>query len=230
MKSILTIICAVILLQNISLSQDKAKAKENAVGYIDKIIKEILYSRNGKDWEKQTKKGQALTPSNEIKTEKDCFAIVKFTDNSVLRIRENSYLKIYADAAGEGRNKGIKKNAYIDKGSAGFKVEKQKNNNEFKFTTPTMVASIRGTEGLVKIESDTLSILAVEKGLVFVEGSGGKKQNGNVPGGSYAQVNASGEVLIKDIDQNIQKEIDKAKEIKQLIIKTDKGDLIIDYK
>jgi hypothetical protein len=49
----------------------------------------------------------------------------------------------------------------LDKGGLGFNIAKQRPEEEFRFTSPTSVASIRGTSGqyLVSRDGDTLVVL-----------------------------------------------------------------------
>ena len=154
MKRFITLsIALIIILSCPAFSGDKPKG-DAPVAILMKTIKDVSYKKGNTDWT-NAKTGIPLSTNDEVKTGDKSLALIKFTDNSILRVRENSSLKIYAD-----KNKGdLSKNTYIDKGKVGFQVTHQQN-EEFKFTTPTMVASIRGTGGLFDVSQDsTLLIL-----------------------------------------------------------------------
>lgn len=222
MKNMLLIIFVLLfIVTSFPSGNEKDKA---AVAVVTKIIKDVEIKKD-KDW-KQGKLGETLETGNEVRTGKKSLAIVKFLDNSLLRVQENSVLKIYADKV----KKDISKNTHLEKGELGFKVTKQED-EDFKFTTPTMVASIRGTEGFVEVKEDGSSLLSVETGAVDVEASVGSKQSGNVTAGKYVLVTESGDIEVKDITPDIKKKQDRMKKtnVKTLILKTNKGDLKIEY-
>ena len=195
-----------------------------SVAVISKIVKDVEVQKN-KKWEKG-KIGQTLESGDEIKTGKKSLVVVRFLDNSLLRVQENSTLKIYADKL----KKDMSKNTHLESGQLGFKVTKQED-EDFKFTTPTMVASIRGTEGLVEVRNDGSSLLACETGMVEVEASVGSKQSGNVTAGKYVLITESGDVEIKDNTPEIQRKLEQNKKTttRSLIMKTNKGDIKIDF-
>ncbi|HPI38448.1 MAG TPA: FecR family protein [Ignavibacteriaceae bacterium] len=218
----------VILLFSVSLlfSGNNPKSK-NPVALITKIVQDVKVKTDENDWT-NAKPAQLLESGNEIKTGKKSLALIKFTDNSLLRVVENTSLKIYADK--KTATKDISKNTHIDKGELGFEVKKQQD-EEFKFTTPTMVASIRGTSGTVEVYDDGTSLLSVETGEVEVNATLGDKQSGNVTAGKYATVNLDGQLDIKESTPEIQKKQEKTRrsETKKLMIKTNKGFIVIEY-
>jgi hypothetical protein len=167
-----------------------------------------------------------LATNDEIKTGDKSLALIKFTDNSILRIRENSNLKLYAD-----KNKGdLSKNTYIDKGKIGFNVSKQ-DNEEFKFTTPTMVASIRGTEGYLNVGDDGATLLVCTEGSIDVTATQGNKESGTVSGGTFAVIGNDGTVQGGQITEEMQNDNTNIKKqvIKRIILQTPEGEIIIEY-
>ncbi len=195
------------------------------VAVIMKIIKDVSFKKGAANWG-TGKVGQPLATNDEVKTGDKSLVLIKFTDNSLIRVRENSNLKIYAD-----KNKDqLSKNTYIDKGKVGFNVSKQEN-EEFRFTTPTMVASIRGTEGDLIVESDGKSLLLCTEGNIDVNATQGVKENGNVIAGRYASIGTDGTISQGEITGQMKTEHDNNKKTntKRLVIKTSSGDLIIEY-
>ena len=82
---------------------------------------------------------------------------MKFKDNSLVRVRELSVLTV----TGETRSTSFSKSVNVEKGVVGFNIHKQKSDEEFRFTSPTSVASIRGTGGqfTAREMSDTLVVV-----------------------------------------------------------------------
>ena len=127
-----------------------------AVGLVTKVVRFVDHKAQEADWQK-AKVGQPLSNGDQIKTGERSIAIVKFADNNVLRVREESVLKIFAQKNEAGA---FSKNVEMTKGTSGFDV-KNRENEQFTFTSPTSVASIRGSTGsyTTETEADTLTML-----------------------------------------------------------------------
>lgn len=200
-------------------------AGDGPVAIVMKTIKDVQVKKNKSGWE-SAKIGVPLATNDEVKTGDKSLALIKFTDNSILRVRENSDLKIYADK----KQNDLSKNTYIDKGKVGFQVTKQEN-EEFKFTTPTMVASIRGTDGYFNVDEDGNTLLVCNTGTINVQATQGEKNTGVLTGGNFAQTNQSGTITTGTNTSQMNNENTNLKKqtLKRLIIKTSTGDLIIEY-
>jgi ferric-dicitrate binding protein FerR (iron transport regulator) len=131
------------------------------------------------------KRGTRLTSGDKITTGKKGNLAVKFLDdNSLLRIRPNSTCTINA----KRENNSVAKNIFVEVGSIFSRITKQK--SSFRVTTPTSVASVKGTafwtiqifksstqyfgeEGVVEISNDAgLALMkAGETGLVSSKNS-----------------------------------------------------------
>src|ERR1041385_8704072 len=68
------------------------------VAQIVKVIQIVDKKTEPAEWEKASP-GDGLGSGDGVRTGKKSFAIVKFLDNSILRVRENSLLKISDEAA-----------------------------------------------------------------------------------------------------------------------------------
>ena len=126
------------------------------VALITKVIQEVDKKTESVDWKKATK-GESLISGDEVRTGKKSLAIIKFLDNSILRVREQSSLKVNSE--------GTARTVEIENGGLGFDIQKQKQNEQFKFTSPTSVASIRGTKGKIS-HAGNGDILIVTEGTV----------------------------------------------------------------
>ncbi|MDP3149756.1 MAG: FecR family protein [Ignavibacteria bacterium] len=195
------------------------------IAIVMKVVKDVSFKKVDGDWT-TIKIGQALSTGDEIKTGAKSLALVKFTDNSILRVRENCSIKIYADK----NDKVISKNTYIGKGGVNFEVAKQQQNEEFQFTTPTMVASIRGTKGFFQV-GDNGTVLVLEEGAVDYKSLLGEQIKGNVRGGNSVVFTNDGQVTVSTISPQQQRQLEDSKKTntKKIIIKTNQGDLIIEY-
>ncbi len=226
MKKINFPLLAIILVAFVATNfAGKNPPPESPIAIVMKVVKDVNFKKVDGDWT-TTKIGQALSTGDEIKTGAKSLALVKFTDNSILRVRENCSIKIYADK----NDKKISKNTYIEKGGVNFEVTKQQQNEEFQFTTPTMVASIRGTKGFLQVGDDG-TVLVLEEGSIDYKSLIGEQMKGNVTGGNSVIFYNNGQVTVETIspDQLKQLEDSKKTNTKKIIIKTNQGDLIIEY-
>ncbi len=112
-----------------------------SLAVMTKVIQDVTKKTETTDWTKADK-GDMLDSGNWVRTAEKSLAIIKFKDNSIVRLREESELTLH----GEGQRGTMTKQAHLHKGSFGFDVQKQ-GNEQFRLTSPTSVASIRGTKG-----------------------------------------------------------------------------------
>ena len=125
------------------------------IGLLSKVILEVLRKESGKTWENAIR-GQTLSSGDMVRTGPKSLAIIKFKDNSLVRLRERSELTVTGTITGGAFYKAVE----VQTGVVGFNVQKQRSGEEFRFTSPTSVASIRGTAGMftAKTMSDTLMV------------------------------------------------------------------------
>jgi hypothetical protein len=107
-----------------------------------------------------------LSSGDRVKTGDRSVAVIRFKDHSFVRIHECSELTISETKKGSV----ISRSVDLETGGVGFKMEKQGSDEEFRFTSPTSVASIRGTEGQFVSDrnSDTLTVI---EGVVLLTNS-----------------------------------------------------------
>jgi hypothetical protein len=132
-----------------------------SVATVTKVLKNVSRKPEGGTWE-GAHKGDLLQSGDMLKTGDSSFAIVKFTDNSLVRIREKSELTV----TGTILDRALSKSVNIGTGAVGFKIPRQQGGEEFRFTSPTSVASIRGTSGLF-ISADSTDTLTVLEGTIL---------------------------------------------------------------
>ncbi|MDH7603986.1 MAG: FecR family protein [Melioribacter sp.] len=220
----------------INFSFDKTNIQEknpnppdNPVALVKKVHKVVDYRKSAQqtDWEKAVI-GLILNNGNEIKTGPKSLALIYFTDGSgLLRVRENSILHIYGDK----KERKLNKNTFIQKGLIGFDVNKQAEDEEFKFTTPTVVASIRGTSGFIDYSEDSTFTMSLDSGSALLNFLGPQGGEGTLTEGNTVVITSDGNFEFHqqtDEDKNKSNETKKTN-VKKLIIRTTQGNVEIEY-
>ncbi len=121
------------------------------------VVKNTVERKDSTNQWVKAKKGDLIYGGNLVRTEKESFTLVKFNDASTLRLGPNAEVQIYGDKNPQSAN--------VSSGDVGFTMTKR-TNGQFEFTTPTSVASIRGTEGILTVELDGTDFLTIVEGLV----------------------------------------------------------------
>jgi hypothetical protein len=125
----------------------------SSIALISKVILDVNRKEEGKDWQ-TAKKGETLSSGDKVKTGAKSVAIIKFKDNSLVRVRELTELTVTGSMNGSAFSKSVE----MKSGVVGFNIKKQQSGEEFRFTSPTSVASIRGTGGSFTL-GDTLIVI-----------------------------------------------------------------------
>ncbi len=134
--------------------------KKKPVATIFKPVGTVDY-RTGDGEFVKAKPATPLLAGDVVRTQENSFAIVKFLENSIIRIQEKSEVTVSGEIAkGE-----FSKNVHLQRGEVGFEVKKRPN-EKFEFSTPTSVASIRGTGGLLIAGLDSNDVLILGTGSI----------------------------------------------------------------
>ncbi len=120
------------------------------------VIKNEVEKKKSDNWSK-AKKGDLIYGGDFVRTQKESFTLIKFNDASTLRLGPSSEVQVYGDKDPQSVN--------VSSGDVGFTMTKRKS-GQFEFTTPTSVASIRGTQGLLGVSFDGTDFLTIVEGLV----------------------------------------------------------------
>lgn len=161
------------------------------IATVFKPIGTVEVKTDGKNWV-PAKPAMPLAAGDMVRTMENSFAIVKFLENSVIRVQEKSEVTISGTIAkGE-----FSKNVDIQQGGVGFQVKKRPN-EKFEFSTPTSVASIRGTTGLLLAGQDSNDVLILGSGNIdFLNRISNRLRN--VKPGQTAFSFANGSVDVKE--------------------------------
>jgi ferric-dicitrate binding protein FerR (iron transport regulator) len=130
---------------------DSSGASNTTIAFFAKIIPMVSHKAVSADWV-EAKGTDVIQYGDKVRTSEKALAIIKFVDKSIVKLREKSELTVTGDQT--------KKDVLLHEGVIGFSIGKQEKDEEFRFTSPTSVAAIRGTEGLFESKSvaDTLIV------------------------------------------------------------------------
>jgi len=115
------------------------------IAVVLKVKGKVTISRGNQATSITLKRGSRLEDGDKLKTDKGSYAAVRFIDDaSLLRIRANSTCTI----KGKKEKNQVIKNVYLEVGTILAKVTKQR--GKFEISTPTSVASVKGTEWITE--------------------------------------------------------------------------------
>ena len=166
-------------------------APDKPVALVFKPIGTVEFLKEGKSWAKAVP-STALMSGDQVRTGENSFVVIKFIENSILRLQEKSEITISGELTA---NKEFSKNVHLSRGEIDFDVKKREG-EKFEFSTPTSVASIRGTEGLLINGSDSTDVLILGAGLVVFTNSI-SNQSVSVGAGQTAHSYANGKIEVK---------------------------------
>lgn len=191
---------------------------------VTKVVNAAEYKTSSGKWT-DLKVGQALNSEDMIKTSGKSLVVVKFTDNSVLKVRENSQVKISTLK----KDKNVSKTVDVDKGAVNASVTKQ-DQQDFKFKSPTLVASVRGTWLLFGVGSDTTNV-DLKEGQLFCEAQLGKQESGDLKENQTVTVTPEGSFKPREMTDSEKKRFENSNRsnVKKVVIKTPQGDIVIEY-
>ncbi|MGB2867781.1 MAG: FecR domain-containing protein [Bacteroidota bacterium] len=102
-----------------------------------------------------------LKSGYQVRTDAGSAAIIKFADETKIIVRQKSIVTITGKVQGKQI---LDRDVYTEKGNLQFNVKKQEK-EQFRFSSPISVASIRGTEGAFVSDVDSSGMLVITEGL-----------------------------------------------------------------
>jgi len=134
----------------------------NAVGLLTASKGKVSLTRASKKI--SFKVGSTINDKDELRTGAESFASYKYVDGvSSIKVFSNSYVVVTASKSGKSMNK----TANVRSGSVYTKVTPG-SKGSMKVTTPTTVASVKGTEVFTDVNVDAEATYMVLKGTVNV--------------------------------------------------------------
>jgi len=214
---------AVIIIASMVVAGFSIYNPASPVAIIKKVVNDVRFKLADKSSWETAKASQILSDRDEIKTGTKSLAIILFTDGSgQLRVRENAVLQIY----GQANNKQLNKNTLLQNGTISFEVNKQAD-EEFKFTTPTAVASIRGTGGLLGANQDSTNLI-LEHGQVILNSLLPGGQGGTINGGQTGTIYRDGRFTSRQSNQNDLNLMNAGKETNTKKVKIKVGNRVLE--
>lgn len=127
-----------------------------SVALVCKVVRDVSCKEAFNDWQ-IARPGVTLSSGDRVKTGEASVAVIKFKDNSLVLVRERSVLTVTGATKGSLFSKSVN----VENGAVEFNIKKQRSDEEFRFSSPTSVASIRGTGGqfVSCLLSDTLTLI-----------------------------------------------------------------------
>lgn len=176
------IILAILSILTISL------LNANAVGLLTASKGKVSLTRSAKQI--AFKIGDTINDKDEIRTGAESFASYKYVDGvSSIKVFSNSYVVVTASKSGKNMNK----TANVRSGSVYTKVTPG-SKGTMKVSTPTTVASVKGTEVFTAVNFDEEATYIVVKGTVGV----------SIPETGEEQDVGAGQTAFVDKDLNLE--------------------------
>ncbi len=179
------VVVTVILLGVLFLGQTGKQDKKDISAYIVKVIRDVNMKSPTEGWQKAVPLS-TLKSGYEVKTDKGSLAMILFADQSKLILREKSIVTIKGEVKGKEI---LSRSVHMDRGNMIFNVKKAET-EQFRFSSPISVASIRGTKGGYT-SGGRVDSLTITDGLVdFTNSRSGK--TGTVGTGQTGVADSSG--------------------------------------
>ena len=194
----IAIIVVVVLLGVLSLGQQSQQDKKDISAYIIKVIRDVNMKSPTTGWQKAIPLSK-LKSGYEVQTDKGSLAMILFADQSKLILREKSIVTIKGEVQGKEI---LSRSVHMDRGNMIFNVKKAET-EQFRFSSPISVASIRGTEGGYNTGGNA-DYFTISNGLAeFTNSISGRSTN--VSTGNTAVADSSGGL---DLRKASKKELD----------------------
>jgi hypothetical protein len=167
------------------------------VGIAVKVAGEVKLFSSETSAEAYLNPGKPLNNDDRITTGDNSFTAVMYLDDKTLvKVMENSELTIRGSRGASGINKEID----ISYGKLSAKVAKQKG-NEFRISTPTSVASVKGTDLLISSDPSEGDSFVLIEGLIEVTNSI-TGETTQVKKGETATSNPDGTLNVSETTEN----------------------------
>lgn len=125
-----------------------------------KVVRDVTKKTPATGWQKAIP-ADRLRSGYQVRTQEGSLAMIMFADQTRLVVRQKSIVEIRGNVEGKQI---LDRNVHIDRGNIQFNVKKQES-EQFRFTSPISVASIRGTDGAFIAGEDSVDILIILEGL-----------------------------------------------------------------
>jgi hypothetical protein len=160
MKQTLTVLLVALLLLTLNLGWRPPQEKKDITAYVVKVVRDVKKKGPTAGWQAAVPLDR-LRSGYQIRTEESSLAMIKFADETKLIVRPKSLVDIKGQVSGKQI---LDRTVYTERGNIQFNVVKQQR-EQFRFSSPVSVASIRGTEGAFVAGADSTDMLIINTGL-----------------------------------------------------------------
>lgn len=135
--------------------------KKDIQAILVKVVRDVTKnSSTTSGWQKAIPLDR-LKSGYQVRTDAGSAAIIKFADETKIIVRQKSIVTITGKVQGKQI---LDRDVYTERGNLQFNVKKQEK-EQFRFSSPISVASIRGTEGAFVSDVDSSGMLVITHGL-----------------------------------------------------------------
>jgi hypothetical protein len=200
MKRTVSITLMALLLLTLNLGWRMPQDKKDITAYVVKIVRDVKKKGPTTGWQSAVALDM-LRSGYQIRTEDNSLAMIKFADETKLIVRQKSLVDIKGQVSGKQI---LDRTVYTERGSIQFNVVKQQK-EQFRFSSPVSVASIRGTEGAFNVGSDSTDKLIINRGLATLTNLISNRSQ-DVNGGETGESDGSGNIRKRKSTQGEQEE------------------------
>lgn len=210
---ILVVLVAALLVMSPAWAPQDGKRDIQAV--LVRVINNVESKAPTKGWTNAINY-QQLKAGYEVRTQAKSVAVIKFVDNSKLVVRERSIAEIKGEVQGKQI---LDRQVHMTKGNIKFEVTKGPK-EQFRFTSPISVASIRGTSGLWG-QGDSTSAYVMLTGLLNLLNLNSNRSE-DVGAGQTGITDITGNIIVRpssnDEQDDAKKDDEEEKTRKQIRI------------
>ena len=164
MYIIVTVLSVVLLL--LSVAWQNPQDKRDIQAYVVKVVNKVTKQGGPTKGWSDAITSDRLKAGYEVRTEGGSLAIIKFQDDSKLIVRQKSIVSIKGQVQGKQI---LDRTVHMTSGNMAFNVKKSEK-EQFRFSSPVSVASIRGTEGAYIVGQTGGGMLIDQDLLIILQG------------------------------------------------------------
>ena len=161
MKRTGVVLVTAVAMLALNLGWQNPQDKKDIAAYVVKVVRDVKTKGGTTGWHSAVPLEQ-LKSGCQVRTEDQSLAMIKFADETKLIVRQKSIVDIKGTVSGKQI---LDRNIYTEKGNIQFNVVKQNEKEQFRFSSPVSVASIRGTGGAFIAGGDSVDMLIINHGL-----------------------------------------------------------------
>lgn len=160
MRQSLIVAGAGLLLLALNVGWQVQQDKRDIQAVLVKVVRDVNRKAPTTGWQKAVPLDR-LRSGYQVRTQEGSLAMIMFADQSRLVVRQKSIVEIKGQVQGKQI---LDRNVYLERGNVQFNVKKQET-EQFRFSSPISVASIRGTDGAFIAGGDSVDYLIILEGL-----------------------------------------------------------------